>query len=114
MTDNRPPSAADGPLLTASGLSVGFSVGGSIVSRLRHEERILRAVDGVDLAIRRGEALALVGESGLGQVDAGPGADRAGAAGRRADALGRPEAGQPTASRTSAGCRWCSRTRTPR
>jgi oligopeptide/dipeptide ABC transporter ATP-binding protein len=67
MTDNRPPSAADGPLLTATGLSVGFSVGGSIVARLRHEERILRAVDGVDLTIEHGEALALVGESGSGK-----------------------------------------------
>jgi oligopeptide transport system ATP-binding protein len=56
-----------GPLLTATDLSVGFAVGGSIVGRLRHEERVLRAVDGVDLAIERGEALALVGESGSGK-----------------------------------------------
>src|SRR5262249_19844156 len=38
-----------------------------LVARLRHEERILRAVDGVDLTIERGEALALVGESGSGK-----------------------------------------------
>jgi oligopeptide transport system ATP-binding protein len=56
-----------GPLLTASGLSVTFAVGSSMTARLRHEERVLRAVDGVDLEIRRGEALALVGESGSGK-----------------------------------------------
>jgi oligopeptide/dipeptide ABC transporter ATP-binding protein len=65
-----PVSAAgteSGPLLTATGLSVGFSVGSSVVARLRHEQHVLRAVDGVDLTIERGEALALVGESGSGK-----------------------------------------------
>ena len=63
----RPAAADRGPLLTAAGLSVTFGVGSSIAARLRHEERVLRAVDGVDLEIRRGEALALVGESGSGK-----------------------------------------------
>ncbi|MGH3277449.1 MAG: ABC transporter ATP-binding protein [Streptosporangiaceae bacterium] len=56
-----------GPLLAATGLSVCFPVGSSIVARLRHEQRVLRAVDGVDLTIGRGESLALVGESGSGK-----------------------------------------------
>jgi oligopeptide/dipeptide ABC transporter ATP-binding protein len=56
-----------GPLLVATGLKVGFPIGGSIAARLRHEQRVLRAVDGVDLEIERGEALALVGESGSGK-----------------------------------------------
>jgi oligopeptide/dipeptide ABC transporter ATP-binding protein len=55
------------PLLTASGVSVSFPVGSQLAARIRHEERLLRAVDGVDLEIRRGEALALVGESGSGK-----------------------------------------------
>ncbi len=33
---------------------------------------LVRAVDGVDLAIRKGETLGLVGEMRLRQVDAGP------------------------------------------
>jgi oligopeptide transport system ATP-binding protein len=62
------PSVAVGePLLVASGVSVTFDVGSSVASRLRREERSLHAVDGVDLEIRRGEALALVGESGSGK-----------------------------------------------
>ena len=59
--------APAGPLLTATGLSVGFSVMSPLAARIRHEERVLRAVDGVDLTIERGEALALVGESGSGK-----------------------------------------------
>jgi oligopeptide transport system ATP-binding protein len=61
------PPTADGPLLSATGLSVSFALGSAIVARLRHEEHVLHAVDGVDLSIDRGEALALVGESGSGK-----------------------------------------------
>jgi oligopeptide transport system ATP-binding protein len=55
------------PLLTARGVSVWFPVGSQFAARFRHEERLLRAVDGVDLDIGRGQALALVGESGSGK-----------------------------------------------
>src|ERR1022692_2144864 len=61
------PAPGHGPLLNASDLEVTFPVGSSLAARLRHEARVLRAVDGVDLEIRRGEALALVGESGSGK-----------------------------------------------
>jgi oligopeptide/dipeptide ABC transporter ATP-binding protein len=55
------------PLLTVRGMSVTFPVSGGLAARARGEERLLRAVDGVDLEIGRGEALALVGESGSGK-----------------------------------------------
>ncbi len=46
------------PLLSVEGLRVEFAT----------EAGILRAVDGIDLAIERGETLALVGESGCGKT----------------------------------------------
>ena len=47
----EPQDTPDRPenILTAADVSVGFRVGGSIASRLRHEDHILRAVDGVSL-----------------------------------------------------------------
>ena len=57
---------ADGDVLvSARGLEVHFPVrsGGG----LRRTTGVLRAVDGVDLDIRRGETLGLVGESGCGK-----------------------------------------------
>ena len=62
-----PAAAPAEPLLAARGLSVTFPVGSQLVARIRHQEQLLRAVDGVDLDIGRAEALALVGESGSGK-----------------------------------------------
>jgi len=56
-----------GPLLSAAGVAVSFAVGSALAARVRQQQRLLRAVDGVDLALARGEALALVGESGSGK-----------------------------------------------
>src|SRR6266581_9290601 len=60
-------AAGSGPLLSATDVRVSFTVGTSLAARIRHEQRLLRAVDGVDIEINRGEALALVGESGSGK-----------------------------------------------
>src|SRR5579859_1886299 len=54
-------------ILEAAGIEVSFSVGSSLAARLRHQQHLLHAVDGIDLTVRRGEALALVGESGSGK-----------------------------------------------
>src|SRR6476659_6358630 len=55
------------PLLSAREVAVSFPVGSRVGARIRGDERLLRAVAGVDLEMRRGEALALVGESGSGK-----------------------------------------------
>jgi oligopeptide/dipeptide ABC transporter ATP-binding protein len=54
-------------IVEAAGIEVSFSVGSSLGARLRHQQHVLHAVDGIDLTVRKGEALALVGESGSGK-----------------------------------------------
>ncbi|HVV59224.1 MAG TPA: ABC transporter ATP-binding protein [Gaiellaceae bacterium] len=60
------------PLLEVRGLHVHFPLGGGLGARLRgREAEVLRAVDGVDLELARGETLGLVGESGCGKSTLG-------------------------------------------
>jgi len=112
----QPPGddGAAGPLLTAAGLAVSFPVGGQLMARMRHTERLLRAVDGVDLEVRRGEALALVGSPAPGSPPwpwPWPGCGRpTGARSGSAAGCCRP-GGRATTGGVS---RWSSRTRTPR
>ena len=56
-------------LLKVSGLRMHFPTGRGIVFRKKLD--LVRAVDGVDLSIRRGETLGLVGESGSGKSTVG-------------------------------------------
>ena len=58
----------DGPLLEVRNLVKHFHVGGGL---FRGKAGVVRAVDGVSLAIRRGETLGLVGESGCGKTTTG-------------------------------------------
>src|SRR5205085_6520911 len=58
-----------GPLLQVRGLRMHFPVTEGLIAR-RHIGDV-KAVDGVDLTIRRGETLGLVGESGCGKTTMG-------------------------------------------
>ena len=63
-------SAISAPLLRLAGLEVHFPVRGA-GALLGRNKGVVRAVDGIDLKIRRGEVLALVGESGSGKTTTG-------------------------------------------
>jgi oligopeptide/dipeptide ABC transporter ATP-binding protein len=65
-------TTTDHPVVEARGLATHFTLGGGLFSALLGTPpRIVRALDGVDLAIRPREIVGLVGESGCGKSTLG-------------------------------------------
>jgi oligopeptide/dipeptide ABC transporter ATP-binding protein len=63
------PASADASLLDVRDLVVRYPVRRGLMGALRRDpRRAVRAVDGVSFSVRRGEMLALVGESGCGKT----------------------------------------------
>jgi len=68
VQDANASAPADTTLIDVKGLKVYFPIKGGLLGRTVAN---VKAVDGVDLFVRRGETLGLVGESGCGKSTAG-------------------------------------------
>ena len=64
-------AAVTAPVIEASGLAKHYAAARGLREALRGERRLVRAVDGVDLRLGRGESAGLVGESGSGKTTVG-------------------------------------------
>ena len=65
------PGARGEPILDVRDLRTHFILAQNIVARFRSGKSVVRAVDGVDLSVFRGETVGLVGESGCGKSTLG-------------------------------------------
>jgi oligopeptide transport system ATP-binding protein len=63
--------SADDPLIRTENLTKYYSTESGFLDRLLGEDKDVKAVDGVDIEIKEGETLGLVGESGCGKSSLG-------------------------------------------
>ena len=63
--------SSEPPLIRAEGLTKHYSSDDGLLDRLFGDTQLVKAVDGVDLEIKDGETLGLVGESGCGKSSLG-------------------------------------------
>src|SRR5579864_5410140 len=68
MQEVETPATTGTTLVDVKGLKVHFPIKGGLLGRTVAQ---VKAVDGVDLFVRRGETLGLVGESGCGKSTTG-------------------------------------------
>src|SRR5687767_13651050 len=61
----------NGYFLEAKGLTKYYPIRGDLLARMMGRTAVLKAVDGIDFYVRRGETLGLVGESGCGKSTTG-------------------------------------------
>lgn len=59
------------PLVEAKGVKMHFRVGTSVTAAFRGRSTTVKAIDGVDLTLMRGESVGLLGESGCGKSTMG-------------------------------------------
>ncbi len=71
-TERRPAGPSARPLIEASGLVQHFDISPPLLTRIleRSGRQVVRAVDGLEITINRGETFGLVGESGCGKSTA--------------------------------------------
>ncbi|MGP1397702.1 MAG: ABC transporter ATP-binding protein [Inquilinaceae bacterium] len=71
LTEQRPQPVNEPPLVAVEGVRMRFRVGNPLAALIGGGAVTVKAVDGVDFVLRRGESVGLLGESGCGKTTMG-------------------------------------------